>query len=193
MFAGKHDYRPPPHFLMYLCGFSPHLRALSEYVILNKDLKMSTSGPDIMIETHLLSEKERNTSAVVAMLTIFVCMANRRYITWQVWLGRKMGLFRSAVALFPLTGERDRKCAKGQREDCWSVTVVHLKWIYPIRGVPDFLLVWSLLSPWTSVVLNHPENVSELWIRSQNPSSKSHLLYLEPSTENSLALFCVSL
>lgn len=66
---------------------------------------------------------------------------------------------------------------------------------------PEVMFLWSCLSPGTSVVLVHSDNVSELWIRSQNPSSKSHLLYLEPPLENSntftvlllsLGLFCVS-
>lgn len=38
-------------------------------------------------------------------------------VTWQVWLGGKTGLFRSAVVLFPLTGNRDRKCAEGREEE----------------------------------------------------------------------------
>lgn len=65
------------------------------------------------------------------------------------------------------------------------------KWIYSTSHkcqmlLPEVLLVWSCSSPGTSVVLFHPE----VWTRSQNPSSKSHLLYLEPSTENTKLHLC---
>ncbi len=68
------------------------------------------------------------------------------------------------------------------------------RWIYYKRQMlkPDVLLLWSCPSPGASVALIHPESVSEVVIRSQNPSSKSHLLYLEPSTENTFHFFMYS-
>lgn len=69
-------------------------------------------------------------------------------VTWQVRVGRKSGLFKSAVVLFPLTGKSDRKWADRERRGhdksrCSWIQTSHL------RGSPEFLPVWSCWSPGT--------------------------------------------
>lgn len=55
--------------------------------------------------------------------------------------------------------------------------------------LPDVLPLWSCSSPGALTVLIHLESTeSGIWIRSQNPFSKSHLV---PSTENSKTYFTV--
>lgn len=86
---------------------------------------------------------------------------------------------------------KEREKCGGACVEKFKVKVVNSKLIYSMTHkhqmlLPDVLLVWSCLSPGTSVVLVHPE----VWIRSQNPSSKSHLLYLEPSTGNTKLHLC---
>ena len=103
-------------------------------------------------------------------------------------MGRKTGLVRSAVVLFPPTGERDRKYAEREREVRMSGEGCGFKMAEACgrRIQPDVLFLWSCSSPWTSVVLIHPGSVSKLGIRLQNPSSKSHRLCLAPLTENTV-------
>lgn len=64
-------------------------------------------------------EKEDITSCC-CVLILSACQTTQLdfFFTWQVWLGRKTGLIRSAVVLFPLTGKIDRKCAKEERVKC---------------------------------------------------------------------------
>lgn len=121
--------------------------------------------------------------------------SNRRVFgTWQVRLGRKTGLIRSAVVLFPPEGTSDKKCPIGKKrsEELMELQEADVFNNSKFSVVPDVLPLWSCWSPGALTVLIHPESTEfEIWFRPQNPFSKSHLWYLVPSTEDSKRYFTI--
>lgn len=118
--TGKVNHCPQPCFHLY--GVIPHHCALTRCMSHNQDLKTSMCCPDIVVETHLLHENERRLVSWYHAANSFVLLKVTQCVTWQVWLGWKTGVVRSAVVLFPPTGNRDRKYAEGEREgDCGGV------------------------------------------------------------------------
>lgn len=69
--AGEQNHRARPCFHERLRWVFPHLRPLTLFVILDKDLKMSVLCANIMVETQLQSEtiEKRNDETVSASLT----------------------------------------------------------------------------------------------------------------------------
>lgn len=197
MIAGELNQRSQPRFHLWLCRAVPHLCAPTQRVILNRDLQISIFCPNIMVETHLLSED--TTKLLSCSCWGFFLYAKKRGVLLpgsSEWAGRRdwSGLLWSCfLSQVKGTGNVLTEREKSESVYRWEceVTVVDSKcsavWPVSVRRVPpDVLLLWSCSSPWTSVVLIHPGSVSELGNRSQNPSSKSHLLYPEPLTENTV-------
>lgn len=201
LIAGELNHCLQPHFHLWLWGVVPHLHALTQCLSLNQHMEISMFGSNIMVETHLLNEKARKISPAVVRL-LFLCMPKLPKLRILLpgksdWAGRRdcSGLL---WLCFLLQVKETGNVLKESKKCGWKIWIkqvqckvkgLNSKRLYNMSHkyqmlLPDVFLAWSCLSPRTSVVLFHPERVSEIWNRSQNPSSKSHLLYLEPSTEN---------